>query len=112
LREAAKAKVEGMLADIMSMPTRWSKVINVEGRNLWAGQIYTYSKQTALDLDSQISAAGPWNNPPGFGYGSFQERATIGYDKKTNEYIGIPYQGYNAGFFFGPTFWNHIHIRY
>jgi hypothetical protein len=112
LRDGARAKVKGVLTDLLTMPERWGNVTGDDPNLLWISQIYTGRSQDIGDLDYIISQPAPWDNPAGLGYGLLKDRADLTLDSKSGQYIAQPKAGYRSGVFANDVFNDHLHLRW
>lgn len=112
LRNGARAKVQGLLQDILLMPERWSNATGILPNNLWVSQTYTGRSEDISDLDYLISQPAPWNSPAGIGYGPLTDRTSLEFDAETGTYQAVPVPGYRAGVFASNIFNDHLHLRW
>jgi hypothetical protein len=112
LRNAARYKVNAVLEDLLTMPSRWSQRTGDKPEMLWIPQIFTGRVEDVTGLDGLISQPAPWDSPGGIGYGSLEARNSITYDRAAGVYEAKAKAGYNAGVFAGAAFAGDLHLRW
>jgi hypothetical protein len=112
LISAAQEKVRSVLANLLVMPTQWGAATGITPQNLWVSQVYTDREEDLQNLDYLISQPAPYDTPTGWGYGPVSERAEGFTENPSTGEWSATTNGQRFGYFFSPTFWNEIHVRW
>ena len=121
LKRVARAKVRGLLLDILRMPSSdWAAKHVPDPKTLWASQVFTYGGSgaeydplTDPIITSYINQNTPFDpTNPGWGYGSEDSRCDSTTVNSDGTVTCTRKDSQLAGFYGLPTLTNAVHIRW